>query len=56
MEKESNENKLSYHTSECINLLDLRQPYSDNFYNSLDKAIEYIEKNIYTDMAGTMIL
>lgn len=53
LEKESNERiKLSYHINECINLLDLRQPYSDNFYNSLDKAIEYIEKNIYTDMAG----
>ncbi len=43
---------LGKHINETINLLDMRNPLSKEFYASLDKAIEYIEKNIYTDMAG----
>lgn len=44
--------QLLYHINETINLLDMREIYSESFYNSLDKAIDYIEKNIYEDMAG----
>lgn len=40
------------HLNEAINLLDLREAYSDKFYDSVDKAIEYIKKNIYEDMGG----
>lgn len=36
----------------CINYLDLRNPYSKEFYQSLDEAIAYIEKALYEDMAG----
>lgn len=35
-----------------INLLDLRTPYSQDFYRSVDEATEYIEKALYEDMAG----
>lgn len=35
-----------------INFLDLRNPYSKEFYDSLDQAIAYIQKALYEDMAG----
>lgn len=44
--------KLLYHLNETINLLDMRKIYSEDFYNSLDRALEYINKNIYEDMGG----
>ncbi len=36
----------------CINLLDLRTPYSKEFYESLGEADAYLEKALYEDMAG----
>ncbi|MGN6714099.1 alpha-mannosidase [Anaerocolumna jejuensis] len=36
----------------CINLLDLRTPYSKEFYDSLGNADAYLEKALYEDMAG----
>ena len=36
----------------CINLLDLRVPYSEAFYESLSKADAYLNKALYEDMAG----
>ncbi|SHJ86863.1 alpha-mannosidase [Anaerocolumna jejuensis DSM 15929] len=36
----------------CINLLDLRNPYSKEFYDSLGEADAYLEKALYEDMAG----
>lgn len=38
--------------NDTINLLDLRTPYSDAFYASVDAANAYIEKALYEDMAG----
>ncbi len=38
--------------NETVNFLDLRTPYSEEFYDSLEKAIAYIDKALYTDMAG----
>lgn len=38
--------------NETINLLDLRTPYSFEFYESLHQASTYIAKELYTDMAG----
>ncbi len=38
--------------NETINLLDLRMPYSDAFYQSLERANQYIEKTLYEDFAG----
>lgn len=35
-----------------INFLDLRTPYSDAFYASLQEACEYINQALYTNMAG----
>ncbi len=36
----------------CVNLLDLRIPYSKEFYESLEAADQYLEKALYEDMAG----
>lgn len=38
--------------NETINLLDLRTPYSEDFYTSLEAAQKYINKALYFDMAG----
>lgn len=35
-----------------INEIDLRVPYSEDFYNSLEKAQAVCDKEIYTDLAG----
>jgi len=35
-----------------VNILDLRNPYSDEFYVSLQAAGDYIDKALYEDMAG----
>lgn len=35
-----------------INLLDLRTPYSESFYQSLESAEAYISKALYEDMTG----
>ena len=36
----------------AINMLDLRTPYSEDFYKSIDAAEEYLEKALYQDMTG----
>lgn len=36
----------------AVNMLDLRTPYSEDFYKSIDAAEEYLEKALYQDMAG----
>lgn len=38
--------------NEAVNRLDLRTPYSDAFYTSLRTASEYLQKALYTDLAG----
>jgi alpha-mannosidase len=35
-----------------INMIDLRKPYSDEFYGSIKDASSYIKKALYEDMAG----
>lgn len=35
-----------------VNLLDLRTPYSEEFYQSIEKAHNYIQKALYEDMSG----
>lgn len=35
-----------------VNLLDLRTPYSDSFYQSIEEAYNYIQKALYEDMSG----
>jgi alpha-mannosidase len=36
----------------CVNKLDLRTPYSKEFYTSLEEATSYLAKALYEDMAG----
>ena len=38
--------------NDTVNLIDLRTPYSENFYQSVEEATAYIEKAMYEDMAG----
>ncbi len=38
--------------NETINLIDLRTPYSAEFYSTLQEASDYIDKALYTDLAG----
>lgn len=38
--------------NEGINLLDLRTPYSEEFYASVRAASAYLKKAVYTDLAG----
>lgn len=35
-----------------VNFLDLRTPYSEEFYRTLEEASRYIDKALYSDMAG----
>ncbi|MCI8358661.1 MAG: alpha-mannosidase [Lachnospiraceae bacterium] len=35
-----------------VNFLDLRTPYSEDFYRTLGEASAYIDKALYSDMAG----
>ena len=35
-----------------VNLLDLRTPYSEEFYQSIEEAHSYIQKALYEDMSG----
>ncbi|HKM04943.1 MAG TPA: glycoside hydrolase family 38 C-terminal domain-containing protein, partial [Lachnospiraceae bacterium] len=36
----------------AINYLDLRSPYSDNFYKSLSEGSIYLDKALYSEMSG----
>lgn len=38
--------------NDTINLIDLRQPYSKEFYSSIKEAQKYIAKAMYEDLAG----
>lgn len=38
--------------NEAVNLLDLRSPYSEAFYRSVDNASAYLEKALYEEKAG----
>ena len=38
--------------NETVNLLDLRIPYSDDYYESLREARSYIRKHLYEELAG----
>lgn len=44
--------KLEKVLNDTINLLDLRTPYSPEYYTSLKAAREYIAKALYIDLAG----
>lgn len=53
MEKDDrNRMELERVLNEAVNLLDLRTPYSEDFYQSIRAAEQYLEKTVYGDMAG----
>lgn len=38
--------------NDTINILDMRIPYSEDFYNSVREATAYLEKHLYEDLCG----
>ena len=53
MDPESKERmELTRAINDTINLLDLRTPYSKEFYDSIKAASKYIHKHIYEDLSG----
>ena len=52
--REDDQDRLAIQTAlnETINLLDLREPYSDGFYASLREAQAYITRNLYEKLGG----
>ena len=52
--KEDDQNRLAIQTAlnDTINLLDMRDPYSEGFYASLKEAQAYITENLYEKMGG----
>ena len=51
-EDDKNRKDIETILNETVNFLDLRTPYSDAFYATLKEASDYIDKALYTDMAG----
>lgn len=52
MKDERNKKEIETILNDCINLLDLRTPYSEEFYKSLGEASHFIDKALYKDYAG----
>ena len=53
MEKEDKTHKdIETILNHCINYLDLRTPYSKDFYVSIDRAQNYLTKALYEEMTG----
>ncbi len=44
--------KLTKVLNDAVNLLDLRVPYSEEFYASVKETREFLAKDLYTDLAG----
>lgn len=51
-EDDKNRRDIEAILNNTINYLDLRTPYSDEFYATLKEASDYIDQALYTDMAG----
>ncbi len=51
-EDDKNRKDIQEILNETVNFLDLRSPYSDEFYQTLQEASDYIDKALYTDHAG----
>lgn len=51
-EDDKNRRDIETILNNTINYLDLRTPYSDEFYATLKEASDYIDQALYTDMAG----
>jgi len=44
--------ELEHALNTAINILDLRTPYSDEFYASVSEARDYLQKTVYLELAG----
>ena len=51
-EDDKNRKDIETILNHTVNFLDLRTPYSEAFYATLKEASDYIDKALYTDMAG----
>lgn len=51
-EDDKNRRDIETILNNTVNYLDLRDPYSDAFYTTLQEASDYIDQALYTDMAG----
>lgn len=51
-EDDKNRRDIEEILNSTVNLIDLRTPYSEEFYRTLNEASDYIDKALYTDMAG----
>lgn len=38
--------------NDTINIIDFREPYSEQFYSTVEEASKYIDKAVYKDLAG----
>ncbi len=53
MDKEDrNRKEIEEILNTAVNFLDLRTPYSAEFYDTLQQASDYLDKALYSDMAG----
>lgn len=53
LSKDSDEyNTILHHLEIASNLIDFRYPYSEDYYNSLDKAIKYLDDEFYGKAKG----
>lgn len=46
-ENSKNYFEIKKHINNAVNLIDMREPYSDDYYNSLEKAEEYLQNEFY---------
>ena len=51
-EDDKNRKDIENILNNTVNYLDLRTPYSDDFYRTLQEASDYIDQALYSDMAG----
>jgi len=51
-EDDKNRKDIENVLNETVNFIDLRTPYSEEFYTTLQQASDYIDKALYSDMAG----
>ncbi len=51
-EEDTNRKRLEHVINETVNRLDLRTPYSEEFYRSIREAEDFVQKALYEDMTG----
>ena len=51
-EDDKNRRDIEAILNRTVNFIDLRTPYSEEFYRTLSEASDYIDKALYSDMAG----